>query len=475
MKNKNQRNKIILKSPMQSLVDYGVSLANEKLEQFKLIVESYNTKKHNLNQLIEERKVYSKQIGMAKKAGESTEELLIKVKQLSSEIDQISLTVKDIENQILIFFENGKDTKAAKETSVDKSISGEPDFVVDMETVRINLFDKSNEMIDDYLFKTHAASIYHQPKWLDVIKNSFNHKSYYFVAQSGSNKVIGVLPLVQLKSFLFGHFLISIPYFNYGGAIAISKEIESKLIEAANQLAKELGVEYVEYRDSSPRKNYPVKTDKVNMLLKLESSSDAMWQRFPSKLRSQIKKSLEGPITAQQGQLELLDSFYKVFAKNMRDLGTPVYAKSFFKNILLAFPKNTQIIIVEHQGKPVSAAFLIHYKGTLEIPWASTLREANHLASNMTLYWQVIQYAISLKCKQFDFGRSSKNSGTYRFKKQWGAKPQACYWHYWLNNGNEMPALNPSNPKFQLMIKTWQLMPVFLTKLIGPFIVKNLP
>ena len=159
----------------------------------------------------------------------------------------------------------------------------------------------------------------------------------------------------------------------------------------------------------------------------------------------------------------------------MRDLGTPVYSKTFFSNILHSFPEHCQIVIVYMETKPVAAAFLLGYNDTLQIPWASTISDVNHLSMNMLLYWEVLKFAIENRYHYFDFGRSSKNSGTYRFKQQWGAKPKQLYWHYWLAENTELPRLNPDNPKYALAINTWKRIPVFITRLIGPPIVRNLP
>ena len=124
---------------------------------------------------------------------------------------------------------------------------------------------------------------------------------------------------------------------------------------------------------------------------------------------------------------------------------------------------------------PVASGFLIGFKKRLEIPWASSLKEYNKLSPNMLLYWSVLKFAIENGYKQFDFGRSSIESGTYRFKEQWGAKPIQLYWYYWLSNGGKLPELNPHNPKYQTAINIWKRLPLSVTKIIGPRIVKNLP
>lgn len=143
--------------------------------------------------------------------------------------------------------------------------------------------------------------------------------------------------------------------------------------------------------------------------------------------------------------------------------------------ILENLPDSCFIVVVRHKGVPVSAAFLLGYRHCLEIPWASSLREANSIGVNMLLYWEVLKYAIESGYQQFDFGRSSVDGGTYRFKKQWGAKPRQLFWHYWLPDGGRMPQLTPNNPKYQLAIKAWQNLPLWAANWLGPKLIKNLP
>jgi FemAB-related protein (PEP-CTERM system-associated) len=251
--------------------------------------------------------------------------------------------------------------------------------------------------------------------------------------------------------------------------------IEQKLMDAASNLAKSIGTGHIEYRDEIVRNSLPVRTDKVNMILSLPESEGHLWDTFPSKLRSQIRRAQREKVQVNSGGIECLADFYTVFAQNMRDLGTPVYGKVLFENILQTFPEGCRIINVHHEGRPVASAFLLRYKETLEIPWASTIKDVNHLSINMLLYWEVLKFAIKNRCQYFDFGRSSKGSGTFRFKQQWGAKPKPSYWHYWLPDDVEMPKLNPENPKYLLAISIWKKLPVFLTKILGPKIVRNLP
>jgi len=344
--------------------------------------------------------------------------------------------------------------------------------------MKICLLDSGTEKAwDDFVNQHEHASIYHLSQWRHLINQQFGHSSEYLYAkQVNDGAIIGVLPIIQLKSRLFGHFMVSMPYFNYGGALADSSSVEVALMKYACERAKKLGVGHIEFRDIAPRvDNWPVRMDKVAMILEFPESADELWKTLGAKRRAQIKRPLREGMEIIAGGVDLIDEFYEVFARNMRDLGTPVYAKDFFLAILNTFHSTSHIVIIRHKNRAVAAAFLLGWRSRMEIPWASTLREANPLGVNMLLYWEVLKFSIEKGYKSFDFGRSTIDSGTYRFKKQWGAKPQQHYWHYWLRPNADIPQLTTSGAKYQLAISIWKKIPVGLTKLIGPSIVKNLP
>ena len=332
------------------------------------------------------------------------------------------------------------------------------------------------QQCNDFIESLEGASVYHLTDWCELIQYVFGHACYYFIAESPDRSIIGALPVVRLKSKLFGDYMVSMPYFNYGGAIGINGKVEDALIDAAIDKAKEVGSQHIEFRDTLQRKGFEsVRTDKVAMILSLPDDEETLWKQLGAKRRSQIKRPLREGVSIKSGSAELLNDFYQVFSRNMRDLGTPVYSKYFFADILRRFSDKTHIVTIYHGGEPVGGAFLLGFRGQLEVPWASTIRKVNSLGVNMLMYWEVLKYAIGSGYDTFDFGRSSIDSGTYRFKKQWGAEPKQLYWNYWLNHGQQIPKLTPSNPKYQLAIKTWQRLPLSIANRLGPMIVKNLP
>ena len=331
--------------------------------------------------------------------------------------------------------------------------------------------DPWERYVGSYVRATH----YHQFGWGELIRQVFGHQVPYFIARN-AGVVTGVLPTVRLKSRLFGDYLVSMPYFNYGGVLANDNVTAGRLLDAAADYAAAAGLDHFEVRHTDPmRPTWPARADKVCMHLPLPDDEETLFKNLGSKLRAQIRRPEKEGACARDGGAELLDDFYTVFSRNMRDLGTPVYGRRFFSAMLAAWPQDTRIMVVHLGEVPVAAAFLIGYRERLEIPWASSLREYNRYGVNMMLYAEVLKYAIRNGYQVFDFGRSTVDAGTYKFKKQWGAQPQPLHWEYWLPDGAALPELRPDSPKFRLAVSAWQRLPVRLANWIGPSIVKNLP
>jgi FemAB-related protein (PEP-CTERM system-associated) len=430
------------------------------------MIESLKDRKGELSRLI----------GAAKKKGEPIELLLSEMKSISQQQKSLASEKKagKVENQ---------KTQNKSETSVDivavsqlfKVANSVEEFKCREVNVRKCGEDDAEEW-NHYVQSTVGSCLYHRWEFKSLIHQSFGHNTSYFAAFDEHKKICGVLPTVELNSSLFGHFFVSVPFFNYGGPLANNTEIEKQLIDALIQEAKEKEIEHVEIRCAKQRHGLLEKTNKVSMILALPDSKESLWKQIGTKVRAQVKKSDRFELLMRFGKAELLDDFYYVFSQNMRDLGTPVYSKIFFRNLLESALANDFYIGVVYKGStPVSCCFLMGHKDTLEIPWASTLKSANLMNANMFMYWNILAKAISDGYQFFDFGRSSKDAGTFKFKKQWGAKSQQLYWYYWLANGDDLPELNPNNPKYRLLIWVWKKMPVWLTKLVGPPVVKFLP
>lgn len=350
------------------------------------------------------------------------------------------------------------------------------------------LAQNQTDLWDAYVHAHPKANLYHLFSWKKVIENAYNHKTYYLAAFRDDTQTVmaGILPLVHLKHFIFGNALISIPFFDMGGILADTDEIEKELVSAAIELAKFLKADTLELRhthsiagveDSSSffdTATCNVRTHKVRMLLELPESSEVLMQSFKSKLRSQINKPVKEGLESKIGGKELLDDFYNVFLVNMRDLGSPVHSKKLLKNVLERFNENTKIIIVHKDNQPYAGSIVSGFKDTLENPWASSLRKYSRLSPNMLLYWAMLEYACDNGYRYFDFGRSTPDEGTYKFKKQWGAKPHPLHWYCFSFNGEPVSEEASEKSKFDTAIQYWQKLPVSITALIGPMIRKHI-
>jgi serine/alanine adding enzyme len=317
-----------------------------------------------------------------------------------------------------------------------------------------------------------GASGYHAWAWRDVFSRAFGHESIYLIARR-QQAIAGVLPLVRMSSPLFGRILTSLPFVNYGGVVADDDATERLLLNEASAIAGRLNCRHLELRHIARRfADLPCREHKVTMRLQL---APGQWERLDRKVRNQVRKAQKSSLTAESGGAELLPDFYTVFARNMRDLGTPVYARALFDEVLRAFPGRARVMVVRLEGRPIAAGIGYRTGRLFEVPWASSIREYNALCPNHMLYWHAIESALGEGVEVFDFGRSTPGEGTFKFKAQWGAQPVPLHWEYWLPPGHELPDQGPTNPKFKLAIEGWKRLPLWLANAAGPKIVRWIP
>lgn len=316
----------------------------------------------------------------------------------------------------------------------------------------------------------------HHPAWLLVMQRGLRHVPYCLEAVR-AQATVGLLPLAYVRSVLFGRFLVGLPYLNSAGVMTRDPTVATALIDRAIGLADELDVRYLELRHETevahPRLSMG-RAKKVHMRLALPGSPDELWRQLKAKVRNQIRKGERQGLTVGWNEPRSLDQFYSVFSHNMRDLGTPVYGRGLFRSILSNFPDTAELCVVRCDRRPVAAALLVHGEGRTEVPSASSLRRFNHTNANMLMYWHLLRRAIERGQREFDFGRSTAEGGTYRFKKQWGAQPEPAKWQFYLRKGNAGD-MRPDNPKYRSLIRLWRRLPVGVTQIFGPAIVRGIP
>lgn len=342
--------------------------------------------------------------------------------------------------------------------------------------ITTHLYNEDGRAWNTFVADHQDSTNYHQYGWRKVIEKSFGHRTMYLAATNSANTICGVLPFVQMKSRLFGSFLISLPFFNYGGLLVSNDFIAATLLNASRKMLAGTGADHVELRHRKSCDDTMETTQhNVAMILDLKKNEEEQWGGLDANVCHEVCKAQQHGLYIVLGRIELLDGFYEMFCRNMRDLGTPVYGRNFFRNVLDEFPDTARIISVIHNGRTIASALLTWYKNTLEAPWTCSNRDFHHLCPRSLLMWESIRYAIRLGAHTFDFGRSTPDDDSYAFNKQWGAKPVKLYWQYLLREGDALPDVNSANPKYRLAIQTWQRLPLMLTNLLGPHIVRCIP
>ena len=328
---------------------------------------------------------------------------------------------------------------------------------------------------NQFVKKTPGATISHQIEWREVISSTLGHKPKYILAKDGDT-IRGVLPMFLVSTWWGSRQLVSIPWIDYGGILAADADAEKALMDAAAEIAKQEKAKFIEFRTMTVGSlSLEQRTDKVTFLLPLDKDPDVIWKGFNAKLRNQIRKSEKSELTTEFTGSEGLSEFYTVFCHNMRDLGTPVWGRDFYEAILREFPDSAQLILVKKEGKTIAGGLVLAFDDRMYVPSASSYRECLSFCPNHALYWAVIEKACREGFSFFDFGRSSKDANTFKFKKQWMPEPTQLYWQYYLNTIDEVPHISPQNAKYKMFISVWQKLPLPIANFLGPKVIKNFP
>jgi serine/alanine adding enzyme len=331
---------------------------------------------------------------------------------------------------------------------------------------------------NEYVYNHNNANIYHQLQWKDIIENTFGHKGYYLIA-TDNGIVRGLIPLFFIKSRLLGRYLISLPFLDRAGIIADNPQIATLLCEAAIDLAQHAQVDFLELRNQGGLNHVDLitATHKVNFVLSSELTADILWKKILKKnVKNKVRIAWKNKISVDIGDnAQYINEFYEVYCIHMRYLGTPVYPRNFFLNMLKEFPNNLKIILAKYKTNVIGGKIIIAFKDTLYFIAQYSLREYNEFHPNNLLYWSAIEYASENGYEFCDMGRSNINSGPFYFKKQWGAEIHPLYWQYYLHKAKQIPNLSPTNKKYALAIAIWKKLPLGLTKAAGPLIAKHIP
>lgn len=334
---------------------------------------------------------------------------------------------------------------------------------------------ENGELWDRYVEGDGGSSFCHLWGWREVLESELGAECLYRLVVDGEGRCQGLLPLVRVRSRVLGHYLVSIPFLNYGGALgsaAARRELEGWAIEEAGRS----GADLLELRGRGEADYLPelrAAERKVTVTLELPREAGVLWKAFPSKLRSQIRRPLKEGMRSEFGE-EQVSPFYEVFSRNMRDLGTPTLPRSFFTALIRHFGERVVFGVVYSGDLPVAAGCGFIWRGEFEMTWASSLREYNSRAPNMLLYWSFMEEMIGRGVRVFNFGRCTPGGGTHRFKLQWGGRDEQLRWGQWSARGVAATP-SPERRVFQLATAVWRRTPLAIANRVGPVLARRLP
>jgi FemAB-related protein (PEP-CTERM system-associated) len=317
-----------------------------------------------------------------------------------------------------------------------------------------------------------SGTFFHLAGWRRVLEAAFGHATHYLYAERGG-EIGAVLPLAHLKSRLFGNLLSSTPFCSYGGPLATYAAAHDVLIDAACDLADDLGVDYLELRNRETSElNWPAKTLYVTFRTPLAADPQANFKAIGAKRRNMVRRGERAGLSFDLDQD--IDRHYRIYAEMVRNLGTPVFSRRYLALLKQVFGDDCEILTVTQDNRPLAGMMSFYFRDEMLIYYGGGVRAARALGANDFLYWALMRRGCERGARVFDAGRSRRGTGSFAFKTYWGWEPAPLHYCYKLVRRKTMPNLSPSNPKYRLLVDTWKRLPLPVTTLVGPLLARNL-
>jgi len=326
---------------------------------------------------------------------------------------------------------------------------------------------------DAFVLACPDATFFHRAGWQRVLRGTMRHDTHFLYAER-DGRIEGVLPLAHVRSLLFGHSLVSLPFTVYGGVAADNDEAATALEAEAQRLAQSLGVAHLELRHVKPRHtDWPAQNLYVTFRKELLPDEEGNMLAIPRKQRAMVRKGIKN------GLASAIDAdasrFFALYADNVHRHGTPALSKSYFEALLKEFGEHAEVLPVQApDGRALSSVLSFYFRDEVLPYYAGDDLAARDLAANDFKYWELMRRSCARGLKVFDYGRSKQGTGPYAFKKNWGFEPTPLHYEYRLYKRDSVPQNNPANAKYKLMIETWRRMPLAMANWLGPFVVRSL-
>jgi len=341
-------------------------------------------------------------------------------------------------------------------------------------TLTVERFAGSPAEWDTFVRFAETGTSCHLWGWKSTIERVLGHECIYLAARAADGRVDGVLPLVRVSSRLFGSYLVSMPFLNYGGALGSDRAIQA-LVARALELTRIGDIELLEMRSRNALPvELPVSHRKITVVRDLTPGNPAkVWDSLRAKVRSQVRRPQKEGIVVRFGP-DQVDPFFTVFSRHMRDLGTPTQSRHLFEALVEEFPSQVWFGCAFDGAYPVAAGCGFRWNGEFEMTWAASLARYNAVAPNMLLYWAFMERAAEQGLTAFNFGRCTPGSGTHRFKQQWGGRDVPLWW-YQHAAGQRAATPSPDDRAFSWGPRVWKRLPLPIANMLGPRVVRLIP
>jgi serine/alanine adding enzyme len=335
----------------------------------------------------------------------------------------------------------------------------------------IEPFSGSEAEWDGFIQGRPGWTHFHRYGWRRVFEDVFHHECLYLAARR-EGALEGVLPLVRVRSLLFGHYLVSLPFLNYGGPLGSAEAVAALGADAAER-ARADGARLLELRSRIEQPiDLPASHRKITVVLDLPDDPERLLRSFSSKLRSQVRRPQKEGVTCRFGP-DQVDPFFRVFSRHMRDLGTPTQPLRLFRTIARTFP-DAWFGCAYLGDDPIACGAGFRWGGEFEMTWASALSAYNRTAANMGLYWAFMERSVREGVTLFNFGRCTPGGGTHRFKQQWGSRDEQLWW-YQAGRDQHAATPSPDDGAYSWGPRLWRHLPLALANRLGPRVVRGIP
>jgi FemAB-related protein (PEP-CTERM system-associated) len=327
---------------------------------------------------------------------------------------------------------------------------------------------------DRFVLSSGSGTLFHLSGWNHIVERNFRHQSYRLVARR-NGRICGVFPISRVRNRIFGDCLVSTPLAVYGGICSDDEEAYMGLLKAGADLAKRLGVKYLEMRNRTElfSTGLPGRDLYVTFIQDLSPGPDKLLQKLPRDTRYMVRKSLKAGLEWTEDLS--VENFYEIYARSVHRLGTPVFSRKVFIDLRNEFASRCRIFGVRKGKTAIAGVFCLYFKDQVLPYYGGALAEYNKDAPNNFMYWSLMEQSCREGLRWFDFGRSKKGTGSYQFKMSWSMDVTELPYRYCLVRAAEVPHLSPVDQKFQLPVALWKKMPFAWTKVLGPRLIRWVP